>query len=425
MDDPEKNQSQSPKKDDLVPLHSKKKVHGSGSPGSASSEGKLTSGKLVIKLKNPKSRENNAERGVNPKQQGSPLKPRICEVCKKTFINGKIFMVHIAIHHLKANKDKLPEKIQPSELKGHPVADLSALAKGGDFDSNDGKSTSSVCKKGSPLRKSLCGRMSSHPKKVSKAVKSPLLPKRSSGSSSTVSNMTQKKDDKVDSANPTAELVTDLLNYVTSWSRTDKRGRKRKASSTSLKEPANADGFLQGEVLNANKETRGEMTPMKKKKRKKKETCNMKDGNSAGDIVRADPIPKPSPAAARLSYKCNDCDKSFLTRQALGGHRSCHNKDKKSQSADESALAEDPSAAAKEVHNADITSKIDETKEGKEGGSEGEALDGGEKDGGQKSEQTGPIEAPLNEEASTGEASRTGPKILNFDLNELPPMENE
>lgn len=130
-------------------------------------------------------------------------------------------------------------------------------------------------------------------------------------------------------------------------------------------------------------------------------------------------------------YKCSTCNKCFPTHQALGGHRSSHNKAKTSQT----TIDESSYAAAEDI------TRADETKENEGAGSSkpadsalhrckicnkdfatGQAL-GGHK----RCHWTGPVEAPSSQATSSppGEASQTGQKILGFDLNELPAMEDE
>ncbi|GMP51991.1 hypothetical protein CsSME_00017990 [Camellia sinensis var. sinensis] len=100
-------------------------------------------------------------------------------------------------------------------------------------------------------------------------------------------------------------------------------------------------------------------------------------------------------------YKCSTCNKCFPTHQALGGHRSSHNKAKTSQTTIDDAL-----------HRCKICNKDFAT---------GQAL-GGHK----RCHWTGPVEAPSSQATSSpGEASQTGQKILGFDLNELPAMEDK
>ncbi|XP_059664150.1 uncharacterized protein LOC132309912 [Cornus florida] len=134
-----------------------------------------------------------------------------------------------------------------------------------------------------------------------------------------------------------------------------------------------------------------------------------------------------TPAADK--YKCSTCNKCFPTHQALGGHRSSHNKFKNTtiqeslspvgEDANPNAQFDEGAASSMLVlestlHRCKICNKTFPT---------GQAL-GGHK----RCHWTAPVEAPAPAPAqvtSPGEASQTGRKVLEFDLNELPEMEFE
>ncbi|XP_059669709.1 uncharacterized protein LOC132314963 [Cornus florida] len=118
-------------------------------------------------------------------------------------------------------------------------------------------------------------------------------------------------------------------------------------------------------------------------------------------------------------YQCSNCDRVYSTKQALGGHMSYHKRDKNFSS-----------AAAEDKHHHNPASRVD-----------GELVENthqceicnrsfltGQALGGHKRYcrlSSSPVEAPSSLAASSGEGGQTVRKILGFDLNELPPMEDE
>lgn len=120
-------------------------------------------------------------------------------------------------------------------------------------------------------------------------------------------------------------------------------------------------------------------------------------------------------------YKCTTCNKAFRTHQALGGHKSSHNKKQNKKSllvAKSAVILEANESTEEEVHRCKICNKTF---------SSGWALGGHKKchssaSGGVINEAA----EPTIQTASPGEASQTGPRVvLNFDLNELPQDEDE
>lgn len=182
-----------------------------------------------------------------------------------------------------------------------------------------------------------------------------------------------------------------------------------------------------------------------KKKRKK---LKLRDVESVRDsyLIPVDRTAEIMAAAPPDNkYKCTTCNKCFPTHQALGGHRSSHNKVKIiSHNMDESTIAageegtdeleakpvsraevqkedEDAGSSTKLVvaaetetsHQCKICSKVFAT---------GQAL-GGHK----RCHWTGSADqAGVSSQAgSPGEVSQTGRKVLEIDLNELPAVEDE
>ncbi|CAK9148928.1 unnamed protein product [Ilex paraguariensis] len=128
-----------------------------------------------------------------------------------------------------------------------------------------------------------------------------------------------------------------------------------------------------------------------------------------------------------VQFRCSTCDKSFPSHQALGGHRSSHNKIRVQN---QNAIEESSSAAAEVENPGNPISQQYKIRESELAACShqcqicnrtfptGQAL-GGHK----RCHWNGTrMEAP----SSQDEASQImEPKVLDFDLNEMPPMENE
>ncbi|KAL0000338.1 hypothetical protein SO802_014119 [Lithocarpus litseifolius] len=146
-------------------------------------------------------------------------------------------------------------------------------------------------------------------------------------------------------------------------------------------------------------------------------------------------------------YICSLCNRSFPTHQALGGHRSSHNKVKYIQQTLDESVSADDSAAENYGHYANhptTATQIDE--EAVLGPTThqckicdrtfptGQALGGHkrchwngtvEMQSSQVTSPEGEAKAQSSQATSPGEASQTGRRNLEFDLNELPAMEVE
>lgn len=216
------------------------------------------------------------------------------------------------------------------------------------------------------------------------------------------------------------------------------------------------DGSPLGDQLNSNNSQEISMKTKKRRRRKLKLTDLETTGAAAaaGDIAPFIQIHQKQIPTTPDRYRCSTCNKSFPTHQALGGHRSSHNKFKNSQNMDDPACADAPSAdyehygytpnatlvitqsheaqgcndaaaaatvaasasvlstAAATTHQCRCCNKAFPT---------GQALGGH-----MRCHWNAPSEAPPTQVTSPGEASQTGPKVhLEFDLNEPPAMEEE
>ncbi|KAJ8532469.1 hypothetical protein K7X08_012392 [Anisodus acutangulus] len=266
---------------------------------------------------------------------------RICHVCNKGFSSGKALGGHIRIHVQATKKQLKGKKLKPPVaryykkriLQQHDEQEL-------DFENYNNDQllpTCSICGKNFPSMKSLFGHMRCHPERAWRGIHPPHL---------------KKSRDGIDKKTATT------ANVVPGWSMTAKRGRKPIADEEDTNSGpkkdeeqlhdavhhlmllANGDSVLESgltggdynkhgireelETTNSNSLTSKveianhvseSMIIDNKKKRRKK----MKFLDSVQDNVA-------SPVATPEKYKCNTCEKSFVTHQALGGHMSSHNK---------------------------------------------------------------------------------------------------
>ncbi|GFS45223.1 hypothetical protein Acr_00g0094970 [Actinidia rufa] len=190
-----------------------------------------------------------------------------------------------------------------------------------------------------------------------------------------------------------------------------------------------SDGTVPSEELIKNykceSNTSTRLVMMKSKKKRKK--LKLRDLESAPVVADEPPPPPPD------RYKCSTCNRCFSTHQALGGHRSYHNKAKSSHT-----VVESSSGAHGEESEANVIARADEIKDN-EGSSSSKQIESmhrckicrktfltGQALGGHKRcHWVSPAEAPSSQTTSPGETSQTDRKILGFDLNEVPSMEDE
>ncbi|KAI8553089.1 hypothetical protein RHMOL_Rhmol06G0318000 [Rhododendron molle] len=185
-------------------------------------------------------------------------------------------------------------------------------------------------------------------------------------------------------------------------------------------------------------------TKKKRKKLKLRDVESVRESNLIpfDDQVNRTVETVAAAAAPPDKYKCSTCSKCFPTHQALGGHRSSHNKVRIiSQNMDESSIAAGEGTGELE---ANPMSRAEAKKEDEGAGSLKPVLVGesnhqckicnkvfptGQALGGHKRcHWTGSADqvGVPNQAGSPGEASQTGQrKILEIDLNELPATEDE
>nr|POE98955.1 zinc finger protein zat3 [Quercus suber] len=335
---------------------------------------------------------------------------RICDFCGKTFNGGKALGGHRRSHLQAMKLDLSKNSIKKHVFEGH--TDSGLAAKTVNYDLMADKLTCCICNKDFPSTKSLSGHMRSHPDRDWRGIQPPSIADQNSPSSS--SGRSYSEDHEVDddddlhhnsSAETYARSGVDLLSYVSNWSKSDKRGRKCIGSTEAAQNlmclSRDKSFFSLSPYLAARSNSRGkeeqekhivELTESKKTKGGSPEQEDL-------GLIDDD----------KGSYKCSDCGKPFPTFQALGGHRSSHNKEKKKQATN--ALFVDD-----EIEEESIIKTF--------------PMNGGLDDGHRRCDSTGLVEAPTSSEvvspggtneakvASSGEVNQSGQRILDFDLNQ-------
>ncbi|KAI6690736.1 hypothetical protein NL676_027564 [Syzygium grande] len=407
---------------------------------------------------------------------------RVCVFCRKGFSSGKALGGHMRIH-VQSTKKPVRKKIHRRKFKRSRSNNNSR----GSSATNDHR-TCVICAKSFPSMKSLYGHMRLHPERDWRGVQPPPATAAKQSSSSTVSDsvvVRKTDDDQIvgfdDDPKERSSSVIDLSKSVPGWGVTSKRGKK--AGTPSVNGSGLGSGSGSGEgvgldaqvqealVMLANGNPPGRVSPLikprteattddkdehkmeenyeancfigsysgidgrncieiaeykepeavsetglkpkgpvnmmmncveekqvqcsyyelvrkLKKRRKIKRLRNLEEVHAGNDVQNRiiDPV---SP----VRFKCSICNKSFSSHQALGGHKSSHNKptknsqtitrDRKSMGAESSAVRESYRL------NADLSTS--------------------------SSQAANP----------PGAASETSGKVLDFDLNEFPPKEDD
>ncbi|XP_062086241.1 zinc finger protein ZAT9-like [Humulus lupulus] len=281
-------------------------------------------------------------------------KNHVCNFCGKRFSSGKALGGHKRFH------------IQQERLAAAAVASASAGNKTQESGNNNNirsriKGENSmlccICHKYFPSMKSLSGHMRTHRDRNWKGIQPPV-------SETLVS-------DRLANGSPSTDSITtvDLLQSLSSsWSETGRRGRKgdptlaaavdlinlsRSQDRVLRKQPdqVKADSSPtsvsgDGTDYNSDPKKYARVNDLKRKNMMMKNSVSVSsssnstetdDGNKDEKSVSNNKKLKirfstTNTTATAATYKCSSCDKSFSTFQALGGHRSTHNKDNKKHS---------------------------------------------------------------------------------------------
>ncbi|XP_055824664.1 zinc finger protein ZAT9-like [Solanum dulcamara] len=312
-------------------------------------------------------------------------KRRICHVCNKGFGSGKALGGHMRIH-VQPSKKQLFSGKKDKKSKTREQVYLE------NCNNDQLLPTCSMCGKNFPSMKSLFGHMRCHPERAWRGIHPPHL--------KSIDEIHIKKAKKTASATTTTTVT------VPGWSVTAKRGRKPNAeeeatNSVSKDEEqlqdavhhlmllANGDSIESGvtrhdtpeelEKTNSNSltskaetvEFHASESKIADNRKRRKKKMKLRHLNSVG--------PASVMAATPEKYKCNTCGKSFATHQALGGHKSSHNKFR---------LV---------IQNSDVTNVA------------------------ATSEEAAAISSKLADSKLSSQLNSPGCRILDFDLNELPP----
>ena len=182
------------------PLHLINKHH--NPPLHSRSSGPTFSGdgKLLIKLKNPNSDLGFSDPIENKGNSNNNNQMRVCPECNKEFSSGKALGGHMRIHV----QVKKTEHLR-SENKASPINHQ-----------NIEKPICSLCGKNFPSMKSLFGHMRCHPEREWRGIQPPAL-----------------TAEKNPSPSVSGEDLVDLMQSLSFWSVTGRRGRKATAPSSS------------------------------------------------------------------------------------------------------------------------------------------------------------------------------------------------
>ncbi|XP_076903149.1 uncharacterized protein LOC143558129 [Bidens hawaiensis] len=301
---------------------------------------------------------------------------RVCLECDKEFTSGKALGGHMRIHH------KNPK---PSKTNNNPYY-MNCV-------NHEGKPTCSQCGKTFLTMKSLFGHMRCHPERLWRGI----LPPSAA--------VVRRRDETVD-----------LMKYLRRWPVTERRGRKslKPADDVVLLEAvedllslANAGDSVTEDSpsVKGKSVTVEEIDSQQKIKRRKKMKLMMDiEDNGAVTVPLAKEL---AVSDIQCKYKCTTCNKGFATHQALGGHRSSHNKYKLTSTDNIHNQIQEL-----EVHQCKVCDKVFAT---------GQAL------GGHKRCHWGGVTVSegaqaLSSQITSAESVR---KVLDFDLNEMPPMMEE
>lgn len=325
-----------------------------GSEAPSSSNGRIP----VIKIKIPKKVEDE-EAAAAAAVEKEEVKSHCCKECNKSFSSGKALGGHMSSAHVQANKDYSFKKL--SSKRKSPGS-----ASGSNSGSEGTTIPCTLCHKSFSSKKSLFGHMRCHPERYWRG----MVPPPEAHTADVSSEDGGDGDGDGDGDDGEHDQIDSGLGFnLKGWALSNKRGRgpvinpafrapdeeKENESFVAglqlikmLKDECSAPRKPEPEFKNNSQEGKG-------KEKGKEKVAENQDSESPTSGPRIDPndelyntaiqvlvsvkldTQKRAAAAASASetdttaaspekYKCNVCGRLFPTHQALGGHRSSHNK---------------------------------------------------------------------------------------------------
>ncbi|KAF8107526.1 hypothetical protein N665_0120s0046 [Sinapis alba] len=279
--------------------------------------------------------DNDGAKSADLEEEVEEEEKHVCCACGKSFTSGKALGGHKRLHMLRTRKFSM---VRPKMVSAGLVGRYDER---GDFEVD-----CCVCHKKFTSKKALYGHMRFHPDRGWKGVLPPHDHPLGNLSSSTIStddydNDDDDGDDDGDDDNHW-ELgnVVDLKESVKGSWKTGKRCRRRalKVDESELKDNIDAKNLLflatTAEAVDLNvaecsdSHSGEEVTKKtKKKKKKKKRLSEMeKEPSTTHQLEVVVGGADEEGGGAREKHVCVTCNKSFTSYQALGGHRASHNK---------------------------------------------------------------------------------------------------
>ncbi|KAK3427409.1 hypothetical protein EUGRSUZ_F03645 [Eucalyptus grandis] len=364
----------------------------------------------------------------------------VCMFCRKGFSSGKALGGHMRIH-AQSTKEPLRKKIHGRKIKRSGTKNNSRRSSATMAGGQDDHQTCVICGKSFPSIKSLYGHMRSHPEREWRGIQPPSAAAAKQSSPSTVSDsvvVRKADDDQIgsdDDAKERSSGAVDLSKSVPGWgvqealvmladgnppskvsplirpridATTDDKDEHKMEENckanccidsysgiearncSAIAENKEVEAFSETELkpkkpvnmmMNRVKEERVQRSYYKlgselKKSRRIKRFRDLEELHADYDVQNRIVDP-----ATPGRFKCSICNKSFSSHQALGGHKSSHSKPTKNSQ----TIRRDRET----VLDADLST---------------------------------PLSQVANSPSAIGEMSS---KVLDFDLNELPPMEDD